>query len=153
MRQAKKLLALGLVLANTVVPVMANDAVISAPATHNVDVSADITSTWEVTIPKAIVLTSTSSGSGTYTGTIPVKVTGDIGLSEKITVNTALSFKLKDQHANELTASVTKDNKVEFVYADLKNGAEASASHGVEAVLPTGRWAGTLPFEINLSTT
>ena len=148
-----KLLSLGLAVSMLPLPVQASDlAQISTPTTQNVDVTADISSTWLVTIPKAVRLASESTGSGTYQATVLVTVEGDIGLSEKITVDTEDSLTLKDQSSNEVTATVTKDN-TEFSYETLKNNQVAEATHAIQVELPTGSWSGILPFTINLTDT
>lgn len=155
MRNINKFLSLGLALSLTAVPVLAEDATITTSGTNqDVQVTADVASSWEVTIPKEVVLTNPDGGSGDYTGTIPVTVKGDIGTAEVITVDTNGDLALSDTtgaNAEAVNAAITKGN-TEFNFAALTGGQTAETSHSVEATLTPGEWKGILQFNINLAT-
>lgn len=151
MKRFKQLLSIGLAL-SLAIPVYAEANEITSNANQDVKVTADVSSSWIVTLPKAINLTSQSQGSGTYTGSIPVTVQGDIGVKEIITVDTNNSLQLSDStgaNTESLTATVSKD-KIEFKFNDLTGNQTAAANHELSANLVPGDWSGTLPFYINI---
>lgn len=117
-----------------------------------VQVTADVSSSWTVTLPKGIILTNPDGGTGSYTGSIPVTVIGDIGVKETIRVTTDNYIELGDEtgsNENEVNAAVTVGT-TKFDFDMLKGGQTASTSHLVSAVLTPGEWAGTATFKINL---
>lgn len=153
MKHAKQILSLGMALALAIpVPVLAEDATINSNTTQDVKVTATVGSSFEVTIPKEITLTSDKTGTGTYTGSIPVTVKGDIGTNQLITVDTNDSVSLADStgaSTEAITATITKD-ETEFDFDDLTGGKTASASHSISAELMPGTWEGKATFYINL---
>lgn len=153
MKHAKQILSLGMALALAIpVPVLAEDATINSNTTQDVKVTATVGSSFEVTIPKEITLTSDKTGTGTYTGSIPVTVKGDIGTNQLITVDTNDSVSLADSteaSTEAITATITKD-ETEFDFNTLTGGQTATANHSVSANLTPGTWEGTATFSINL---
>lgn len=153
MKRFKSFIALGLAFSLTAIPVQAAETIQVTEATsQDVEVTAEVASSFTVTIPKTVTLSSATTGTGTYTSSIPVTVTGDIGTSEVITVDTEDTVELTDASnasKDPMTATVTKD-KTEFNFTDLTGGQVASTSHAVSANLIPGEWSGTLPFYINL---
>lgn len=140
----------------TAITVLAQNT-IESNTTSDVEVTADVSSSWTVMIPKQITLTpeSSESGTGVYNGTIPVAVQGDIGVKETIVVDTLDTFNLKDATGasnEESPATVTK-NKTEFTFTDLTNNQISNTTHQVSAELHPGEWKGILPFNINLKRT
>lgn len=121
---------------------------------QNVEVTADVGETWQVKIPKSVTLSSTSVGSGKYTGSIGVNVQGDIALDKKITVETDETLSLTDStgaNTGSLTADLTI-NKTEFKSAELREaGADGiDTTHEIEADLTPGVWEGKQEFRINI---
>lgn len=62
-----------------------------AATSGSTKVNATVTPSYTLTVPESITLTNNKGGSGTYTGTIPVNVKGDIGL-ENITIRLYIRF-------------------------------------------------------------
>lgn len=154
MVKLKPILAIGLAFSLAVpIPAYAETETITSNTSQEVKVTADIPSSWTVTIPKAITLSSEKSGSGTYTGSIPVTVTGDIGVKEVITVDTNRSLQLSDStgaNTGSIKANITKA-KTEFNFNDLTGNQTAETAHNVSADLVPGDWSGTAPFYINIT--
>lgn len=114
----------------------------------DVKVTADVASSWTVEIPKSITLTSSSRGTGTYTGSVPVTVSGDIATNEIIVVDSDNSFNLSA--GNETVQAVVNKQKTEFNFDDMKGGQEVTTSHTISAELTPEEWSGLLKFYINL---
>lgn len=153
MKHFKQFLALGLVLSLTAVPVYAEDATITSSTSQDVKVTATVGSSFEVTIPKAVTLTSTTQGTGTYEASIPVTVKGDIPTNEVITVDTTDTITLTNTANTSATetaeATITK-GETEFDFNTLTGGKVAETSHAVAVELTPGTWEGTATFNINL---
>ena len=154
MRRLTKLLSLSLALSCLLTtPVFAEDATITSAGSQSVQVTATVGSSFEVTIPKAVTLTSTESGTGTYEASIPVTVKGDIPTNQVITVDTSDTILLTNTANTSTTetadATITKGT-TEFDYNTLTGGQTATTSHGVSAELTPGTWSGTASFEITL---
>ena len=154
MVKLKPILAIGLAFSLAVpIPAYAETETITSNTSQEVKVTADIPSSWTGTLPKAITLSSEKSGSGTYTGSIPVTVTGDIGVKEVITVDTNRSLQLSDStgaNTGSIKANITKA-KTEFNFNDLTGNQTAETAHNVSADLVPGDWSGTAPFYINIT--
>ena len=154
MKRSKSFLAFGLALsmaATTAVPIYAEDEVIKSDGSQQIQVTADVSSSWQVTIPKSVNLTSDKKGTGTYTGSIPVTVIGDIAVNEIITVDTTDSIELEDAETNNsVLASIIKGETV-FGFDDLTGGQTVNVNHTVVADLIPGNWSGNAEFSINLS--
>ena len=114
----------------------------------DVKVTADVASSWTVEIPKSITLTSSSRGTGIYTGSVPVTVSGDIATNEIIIVDSDNSFNLSA--GNETVQAIVDKQKTEFNFDDLKSGQEVNTSHTISAELTPEEWSGLLKFYINL---
>lgn len=126
---------------------------ITSSTSQNIEVKATVGSSFEVTIPKEITLSSTGTGSGTYEASIPVTVKGDIPTNQVITVDTSDSIVLTNTANTSATetvdATITK-GETEFDFNALTGGQTATTSHGVSAELTPGSWTGTAQFNINL---
>lgn len=146
------LLTLALVMTMSM-PVLAEDYLITSDSSVDVTIQATVDSTFEVTIPKEIVLTNAEGGSGEYTATITTTAKADIGTSQKLTVEPSVeSFNLVNSRATEnntAVCTVTK-GKTEFIRDELNQTDPASAEHNLSATLTPGSWSGTLTFNIEL---
>ena len=81
------MLSLSTVLAPIATPVMASELeTIKTSKQQEIQVEANVSSSWTVTIPKTVNLTSDAKGSGEYSALIPILVNGDIATNEEIEV-------------------------------------------------------------------
>lgn len=118
-----------------------------AATSGSTKVNATVTPSYTLTVPESITLTNNKGGSGTYTGTIPVNVKGDIPLKRTVQVKTtATPLQAKGSVDVPMTIATPK---VEWNRTDmLGNG--TSSDYSVSAVLAPGNWTGTVTFECSM---
>lgn len=106
-----------------------------AATSGSTKVNATVTPSYTLTVPESITLTNNKGGSGTYTGTIPVNVKGDIPLKRTVQVKTtATPLQAKGSVDVPMTIATPK---VEWNRTDmLGNG--TSSDYSVSAVLAPG---------------
>ena len=156
MKRLRQLFIISLALSIAIIPVNASmiheqdqNVTITENRSQDIEVTAEVASSFTVIVPKEVNLSSDTFGSGTYTANIPITVKGDIAINELITVDTADSIKLEDDKSNSVHAVITK-GKTEFNFDDLTGDKEVTANHLVTAELTPGEWEGTAEFYINL---
>lgn len=96
-----------------------------------------------------IVLTNNKGGSGTYTGTIPVNVKGDIGEGQSVTVTSTAPI-MKCSGSKNVTASFTGTPKKSWTRVET-SGQGTTDNYGLSAVLTPGVWEGTATFSCALA--
>ena len=82
--------------------------------------------------------------SGTYTGTIPVNVKGDIGEGQSVTVTSTAPI-MKCSGSKNVTATFTGTPKKSWSRTET-SGTGTTDSYGLSAVLTPGTWEGTATF-------
>ena len=151
-RYLRQLFTAALALSLSATSVFAGNAIISSNTEQEVKLQAIVDESWEVTIPKEVNLTSENRGSGLYTGSIPVTVKGDIGVTRQIIVETDETLVLTDSsglNTESVNAEVTV-NKTEFTSNEIRTSNGASTEHTISAELTPGTWEGTQEFRINI---
>ncbi len=113
---------------------------IETDKTESTNIYATLTSNFEVTIPKTIIL-SGETGIGNYS----VKVNGDIAGTDKINVVPDENFAMKQNNKPEITATVEQD-KLAWKFDEFDTVGVGT----VTAELSAGKWNGTFDFNINL---
>ena len=73
-------------------------------------ITAEVGSGYTVTVPEKIALTSTTTGTGSYTGTIAVNIKGDVAANQTVTV-AATAPTMKDTAGNSVAATFTSTPK------------------------------------------
>lgn len=115
-----------------------------AATSGSTKVNATVTPSYTLTVPESITLTNNKGGSGTYTGTIPVNVKGDIPLKGTVQVKTtATPLQAKGSVDVPMTIATPK---VEWNRTEML-GDGTSSDYSVSAVLAPGDWTGTVTFE------
>lgn len=123
-------------------------ALVAAPmafnAANTVDVYATQGSSFQVTIPKTIILDG-ANGEGAYS----VKVTGNIGGEDVINVVPDASFKMSQAGKADVDTAVTQSG-TEFSYAKgvTESGAQTETGAIKMATITAGKWAGQFDFDI-----
>lgn len=137
----------GIIISSMAVDAFAADAMLQSGSTS---VTATVSNTYTLTIPEKIALTSSAKGSGTYTGTISVKLSGNIAKTAKITVSASKplmhaegSSSTMDRYAN---CSLSKQT---WSFDDVKNGVSSNCT--ISAELTPGNWSGTCNISATLS--
>ena len=133
--------------------------------TNATNVYAVIGSTYQVTIPKTIVLKGNKNAAST--ATYKVDVDGDIAGNQYVLVQPDDTFKMKQAGKADVEATVAQDfvqyrasNYTSATAGDETKMAENNAdviadgegTGTVSATLTAGRWAGTFNFDISLVT-
>ena len=114
----------------------------------DVEVGADIASTFTVTIPKSITLTKSGSGSGTYAADFIDTVSGDIGETETISVTPDSSVQLvSSKSEDQISAAVTLGDTT---FDRIATSAGTTATHNISATLTPGAWTGTMNVAIDV---
>ena len=133
--------------------------------TNATNVYAVIGSTYQVTIPKTIVLKGNKNAAST--ATYKVDVDGDIAGNQYVKVQPQATFAMKQAGKADVTATVeqeyvqyrssgyqaavvTGETKMAENNADVIADGEGTGT--VSATLTAGRWAGTFNFDISLVT-
>ena len=133
--------------------------------TNATNVYAVIGSTYQVTIPKTIVLKGNKNAAST--ATYKVDVDGDIAGNQYVKVQPQATFAMKQAGKADVTATVeqeyvqyrssgyqaavvTGETKMAENNADVIADGEGTGT--VSATLTSGRWAGTFNFDISLVT-
>lgn len=118
-------------------------------ASGTVNVTASVASSYTITVPQSVNMTSSGTGSGTYTANIEVKISGDIGASQTVTVTPS---------APELTlanSSTTKTSTFSDGIDNTWNRTEVAAAQihnfTLTADLTPGTWTGVANFNCSLS--
>lgn len=123
--------------------------------TANTTIKAEVASNYTITVPESVALTSTSNGSGTYTGSISVNIKGDIGTKQAVTLTaTAPTMTEKASKATVTGAFATSPApKTKWTRADLiaNSNAGTSTTYTVSASLTPGSWTGTATFVCSLA--
>ena len=94
-------------------------------------ITAEVGSGYTVTVPEKIALTSTTAGTGTYTGTIAVNIKGDTA-------------------GNSVAATFTSTPKTKWSRTDMQ-GNGTTSNYVVSASLTPGSWTGTATFTCTLA--
>ena len=94
-------------------------------------------------------LTNNKGGSGTYTGTIPVNVKGDIGEGQSVTVTSTAPI-MKCSGSKNVTASFNGTPKKSWSRMET-SGQGTTDNYGLSAVLTPGVWEGTATFSCALA--
>ena len=123
---------------------------VSGASDKDVEVKASISSTFNVTIPKGIVLVKANgTGSGEYSANFTDTVSGDIGESEKVTVTPDSTVSLSSHKANATATALVTLGLTEFDRAAA--AASQTAMHSIAATLTPGSWFGTMNVLINVT--
>lgn len=77
-----------------------------AATSGSTKVNATVAPSYTLTVPESITLTGAKTGTGVYTGTIPVTVKGDIGEGQSVTV-TSTAPTMKCSGSKNVTATFT----------------------------------------------
>ena len=133
-------------------------------AENATNVYAVIGSTYQVTIPKTIVLKGSKEAS---TATYKVDVDGDIAGNQYVKVQPDATFAMKQTGKADVQATVSQElvkYRASNYSADLVTGEAKMAADDADAIeagegtgtvsatLTAGRWAGTFNFDIELVT-
>ena len=120
---------------------------------HNAktQVSANIDSSAVVWLPTSVVLSGKANAQHKYTAEYGVRVQGNIAGEEKITIIPDESVVLKQQGKENVTATITQE-KQEFTYSDLKDGATSTSTGTITAnSLSAGSWNGSFNFTVSVT--
>lgn len=120
-----------------------------AATSGSTKVNATVTPSYTLTVPESITLTNVKGGSGTYTGTIPVNVKGDIGEGQSVTVTSTAPI-MKCSGSKNVTATFTGTPKKSWSRTET-SGTGTTDSYGLSAVLTPGTWEGTATFSCALA--
>ncbi len=101
------------------------------------------------TVTPSYTLTNNKGGSGTYTGTIPVNVKGDIGEGQSVTVTSTAPI-MKCSGSKNVTTSFTGTPKKSWTRMET-SGQGTTDNYGLSAVLTPGVWEGTATFSCALA--
>lgn len=119
---------------------------IDGDVTKGCEVYATLPSSFTVQIPKVVILTGATNGSGAYT----VKVSGDIAGNEKITVAPATSVAMQQTGKDDVTATIAQTKTIWTVDdEDLATGVSTTGTI-TAAGLTAGQWKGSFNFDISL---
>lgn len=130
-------------LSASVMPVMAATNTKSASTA----LTADVSSGYSITVPESVTMTSTSSGAGTYTGTIPVNIKGDIATVESVVLTA--SAPTMTTTGGSVKGSFSSTPKTKWTRTDMANSGTTS-NYVVKATLTPGSWKGTAVFTCTL---
>ncbi len=102
-----------------------------------------------VWLPTSLVLNGTNKANE-YTAEYGVRVKGNIAGNEVVSIVPDESVLLKQQGKENITATITQE-KQEFTYSDLKDGATSTSTGNVIAnSLSAGSWNGSFNFTVSL---
>lgn len=102
-----------------------------------------------VWLPTSLVLNGTSK-LNEYKAEYGVKVKGNIAGNELVSVIPDKNVSLRQQGKEDVTASIAQE-KQEFTYSDLKDGATSTSTGTVTAnSLSAGSWNGAFNFTVSL---
>lgn len=107
----------------------------------NIQFEANITSSFEVTIPNSFRLTDVENS-------LEFTVSGDIAGNKELSVTVGEAVVLKNENNDELTANITIE-KDRFTYLDLEKNLASNILINIEK-LPAGRFVGELPVYIQI---
>lgn len=120
-----------------------------AETSGSTKVRATVVSSYVLTVPESIILTSTKTGTGVYTGAIPVNVRGDIGEGQTVTV-TSTAPAMKCTGSKDVTATFTGTPKKTWSREDTANNG-TTENYALSASLTPGVWEGTAMFSCTLT--
>ncbi|MGN0909140.1 MAG: hypothetical protein ACI4NA_05925, partial [Succinivibrio sp.] len=132
-----------------------HDMLVYVDIDGNKDNGSDIINgSWSVTIPDKLALTAASGTTagqpGTYEGTAAVAYAGEIGTSQKLTVEAgAVTMHDSKGWSSDVPATVTDSGLAALDYATVK--AAAGGSTKISAALGAGQWTGTCNYTISLT--
>lgn len=112
-------------------------------------VSGDILGYLPLETGELVGIELNKGGSGTYTGTIPVNVKGDIGEGQSVTVTSTAPI-MKCSGSKNVTASFTGTPKKSWTRMET-SGQGTTDNYGLSAVLTPGVWEGTATFSCALA--
>lgn len=116
---------------------------VGTPKTTSATLKATANSTYTITVPESVAMTSASGGAGNYTGTVPVNIKGDIEENAKIVVSASATAMTSGNKSAAVT--FTSVPKTEWNRTDLLNSG-TTANYKVQATLTPGKWTGTATF-------
>lgn len=128
----------------SIMPVMAATNTKSASTA----LTAEVSSGYSITVPESVTLTSTASGAGTYTGTIPVNIKGDISTVESVVLS-ASAPTMTTTSSESVKGSFSSMPKTKWTRTDMANSGTTS-NYIVKATLTPGSWMGTAVFTCTL---
>lgn len=114
-----------------------------AATSGSTKVNATVAPSYTLTVPESITLNGAKTGTGVYTGTIPVTVKGDIEENAKIVVSASATAMTSGN--NSAAVTFTSVPKTEWNRTDLLNSG-TTADYKVQATLTPGKWTGTATF-------
>ena len=108
---------------------------VGTPKTTSATLKATANSTYTITVPESVAMTSASGGAGNYTGTVPVNIKGDIEENAKIVVSASATAMTSGN--NSAAVTFTSVPKTEWNRTDLLNSG-TTADYKVQATLTPG---------------
>ena len=114
-----------------------------AATSGSTKVNATVAPSYTLTVPESITLTGAKTGTGVYTGTVPVNIKGDIEENAKIVVSASATAMTSGN--NSAAVTFTSVPKTEWNRTDLLNSG-TTADYKVQATLTPGKWTGTATF-------
>ena len=113
-------------------------------------VNAEIPSSYSLIVPESISLTG-GDGSGEKSGILPVRIKGDIGLTEKIELKT-IAPTMKHESAKDVLATIdTPKTQWDRTDALANDGNGTTSNYIVKATLTPGDWSGTAEFSCSIA--
>lgn len=91
---------------------------VGTPKTTSATLKATANSTYTITVPESVAMTSASGGAGNYTGTVPVNIKGDIEENAKIVVSASATAMTSGNNSAAVTfTSVPKPNGIALTFS------------------------------------
>jgi hypothetical protein len=139
-------------------PIMASAATYSNDGSSGCEVIANVSSTFNVTVPATLALSKNSSGA--YTGTYEIGVSGSIGTDQYVSVTPASSFVMTgSKTSSKVTATVSQpvtkwtgyttsdSDSIKLSESTVKTNGTVTAN-----LKNTDSYKGTLTFSFSLVT-
>ena len=120
-----------------------------AATSGSTKVNATVAPSYTLTVPESITLNGAKTGTGVYTGTIPVTVKGDIGEGQSVTV-TSTAPTMKCSGSKNVTATFTGTPKKTWSRTEAANTG-TTENYMLSAMLTPGVWEGTATFSCALT--
>ena len=121
---------------------------LAADKSASTALTADVSSGYSITVPESVTMTSTTTGAGTYTGTIGVNIKGDIATVESV-ILTASAPTMTTTSGESVKGSFSSMPKTKWTRTDMANSGTTS-NYIVKATLTPGSWKGTATFTCTL---
>lgn len=106
---------------------------------------------YTITVPQSVALTSPITGTGTYSGTVSVKIAGSIGDDEQLCISAPSTMTMSNGYT-DVDATINTDSKTVWSKSEVSAG-QAQNDYNISANLTPGTWTGTETFYVRVGKT